>query len=161
MEPETNKNQKTLHVLKLVIVGVLCFAVLVFVFGVGVFVGQERAGFSFHWAENYHRNFGGPKLGLFGNFPDRDFIGGHGVFGSVIHIDGNSIIVKGQDNMEKTVMVSEQTTITGPSVTMKLSDIKINDNVVIIGSPDEHGVITAKFIRILPQGLLFCRILRG
>ncbi len=155
MEPEKNKastsDKKTLHILKLVIIGLLCFAVAVFVFGIGVWVGQERAEFSFSWAENYHRDFGGPDQGFFGNFPDQGFINGHGIFGKVIKIDGNDLIINGQDNVEKTIVVSSQTTIRNNASLIKLSDIKLNDILTVIGSPDSQGEIDAKFIRIFPS----------
>ncbi len=149
------KDKKTIHTLILVIVGMLCFTVIVLAFSVGVFVGQERAGFSFRWAENYHRNFGGPAKGIFGNFPSRDFINGHGIFGQVMKIDGNNLIIKGQDNMETTVIVSDKTTIVNNSGAIKLSNLKASNSVVVIGSPNEQGQIEAKFIRVLPYpGLL-------
>lgn len=151
--PEEHNNDTTVtHILKLVIVAILCFVAIILVFGVGMFVGQQRAQFSYYWAENYHRNFGGPQKGIFGNFPEQDFINPHGIFGKVMTLDAATVVIKGQDNMEKTVIVSPQTTIRNNTKILKLSDIKINDTVVVIGSPDSHGQIEAKFIRVLPAG---------
>ncbi len=140
----------TINILKVIIVGLLGFAFVMFVFGVGIWVGEKRAEFSFRWAEEYHRNFGGPNQGIFGNFPNSDFISGHGIFGTVLKIDGDSIIVKGQDDMETTIVVSGQTTVRDNVSAISLQDIKVNDTVVIIGSPDNQGQIEAKFIRVLP-----------
>ncbi len=150
---EEPQDKNTIHILKLVIVAILCFVVIVFVFGVGIFVGQERAQFSFRWAENYHRNFGGPSQGVFGNFPDQDFTNSHGIFGSIIKIDGNSLIIKGQDNIEKTAVISNGTTIINQSGEMQPSWLKVNDRVVIIGSPNDQGQVDAKFIRVLPAAI--------
>ena len=126
--------------------------ILLLVFKVGVFVGYRKAGFSYRWGENYHRNFGGPRGGFFGNFGygfgDRDYTNAHGTFGSVIKIDGSTLIVKGSDNVEKTILVSDKTTITSRRETIKASDLKIDDRAVIIGSPNEQGQIEAKLIRV-------------
>ena len=142
---------KVIHILQLTIVAILCFAVIAFVFGVGVFVGQKRAEFSFQFASNYHRNFAGPEQGLFGNYITKDFISGHGVYGAVMEIEGDMLFVIGQDNMEKTVVISSATTIMQNKMAVAASDIKINDSIVVIGSPDDQGRIQAKFIRILPE----------
>ena len=141
--------QKTSHILTLIIVGVLCFMVIVFVFGVGVFVGQARAEFSFRWAQAYHKNFGGPQMGIFSNFPNRDFTNAHGVFGQVIGLGVNSMIVKGQNGMETMVVISLKTFLVHDSAKITLQDIAIGDNVVIVGSPDNQGRVSAELIRVL------------
>jgi hypothetical protein len=148
MEEEI-KNKKMLNILKWTIVGILSFAIAVLSFGVGVRVGEERAQFSFRWAEDYHRNFGGPDSGIFGNMPGNEFMSGHGIFGSIIKIDEKTLIIKDKDNTEKTVVILDNTTIVDKINTVKLSDLKIDDNVVIIGSPNQQGEIEAKFIRLL------------
>lgn len=145
---EKNKIVDTLGV---AVTGIVGFAIMLVVFSIGVWVGQERADYSFVWAQNYHRNFGGPDQGMFGNFPTQDFTNGHGVFGQVIKIDGNNLVIEGKDNMEKTIIVPDKITIVNSVSVIKLSDIKINDTIVIIGSPDSQGQVTAKFIRILPS----------
>ena len=140
-------------VLKWVIIGLAGFVILVMVFGAGVKVGTVKARYSYRWADNYHKNFAGPRGGFLGDwqrFPAGDFISGHGVFGSIIKIDGNTIITKGKDDVEKTVLVSENTLIQKGRETVKLSDLKPDESVVIIGSPNEEGRIEAKFIRVLP-----------
>ncbi len=143
-------DKKVLHILKLCIVVFLGFAFMMLVFGVGVFVGQKRAEFSFEWAENYHHNFGGPKQGLFNNFPAMDFTNSHGVFGPIINIDANTIIIKDQNAVEKTVVISSDTVIRNNSGILKLSRLTLSDTVVVIGSPNSQGQIDAKFIRVLP-----------
>lgn len=139
------------------VVAVMACALAAAAFALGMWVGETRAGFSFRWADEYHRNFGGPGKGVFGNFPGEDFINPHGVFGSVISAGADVLMVKGQDNMEKSVAVSAHTTIMGPSGSLKFSDIKIGDNVVIIGAPNAQGQIDARFIRIFPQGVFLMR----
>lgn len=138
-------------VLKWVIIGLGGFVALVLVFGAGVKVGTIKAMYSYHWAENYHRNFAGPRGGFFSdwrNFPRGEFINAHGVFGSIIKIDGNTIITKGRDDVEKTVLVSDNTVIQKGRETIKLSDLKVDEGIVVIGSPNEEGQIEAKLIRV-------------
>lgn len=132
------------------------FIVLLLVFKAGVFVGYKKAQFSYRWGENYHRNFAGPRGGFFGDFGrdfgDRgDFINAHGTFGSVIKVDGNTIIVKDKDNVEKTVLISDNTVINKSRETIKVSDLKVDDSIVIIGSPNEQGQIEAKLIRVFDK----------
>ena len=57
-------NSKPFKIVVLIIVGLIIFA---FVFGLGLFVGTKKAEFSFRWADEYHRNFGGPQGGFLGN----------------------------------------------------------------------------------------------
>lgn len=129
---------------------------LAIVFRIGVFVGQERANFSFEWAKEYHRNFGGPSGGFLGQIPGRDFTNGNGLFGQIIKIDFSSdgnqatITIKGSDNIEKIVLAGQDTTIRTQRQNVKLSDLKIDDTVVIIGNPNNSGQIQAELIRIMP-----------
>lgn len=138
-------------ILKRVIIGLVGFAAFLLVFGAGIKVGTLKARYSYKWAESYHKNFAGPRGGFFSdwrNFPQGEFINTHGVFGSIIKIDGNIIITKDKSNTEKTVLVSDNTIIQRGRETIKLSNLKIDGDIVVIGSPDEDGQIKAKFIRV-------------
>jgi hypothetical protein len=143
-------------ILKWIIVGLLSIVVLVLVFGLGVFVGEKKAKFSYLWAENYHRMFAGPKAGFLGNLrmppfpPFEEFIEGHGTFGEIIKIEGNNLVVKGRGNVEKVIVVTEKTVIKSGREDIKFSDLKIGDMIVIIGSPNDKGQIEAKLIRVFP-----------
>jgi hypothetical protein len=149
MSEESNK--KTIHVLTLTIVAIGSAAVIIFSFGVGVYVGQERAKFSFGWAESYHRNFGGPMMGTSGNFPAKEYINAHGIYGTILSVNGTIIIIKGQDAVEKTVLISEKTTVRNSDTLLKAADLKAGDLIVVIGSPDDQGRVKADFIRIIPS----------
>ena len=136
--------------LKWVIAGLIGFIVLFLTFGAGVKVGALKARYSYKWAENYHKNFGGPKSGFINNwrrFPVGDFINGHGSFGEIIEIKDSSFVIKGRENIEKVVIINKDTVITKSRETIK-DGLKVGDNVVIIGSPNEAGQIEAKLIRI-------------
>jgi len=132
-----------------VILIIFGLALLAGVFSLGVMVGYRKAGFSYAWGENYQRNFGGPRGGFFQAF-NEDFTEGHGVFGQIIKIDGSTLVIKGQDNVEKIVLIKDDTVIRRLTETVKISELKIDDNVVVIGNPNSSGQIEAKFIRLLP-----------
>lgn len=138
------------RIFKIISAGLAGMIVILIIFAVGIFVGYNKASFSLHWGESYHRNFGGPRNGFFGNMAERDFIDAHGVFGQIIKIDGSTLIIKGQGNVEKVVLVTEQTTINKFNATVKLEDLKLDDYIVIIGEPNNDGQIIAQLIRIMP-----------
>jgi hypothetical protein len=153
--------EKKHDILKWIIVGLLAIVAIVLVFGLGVFVGEKKAKFSYHWAENYHRMFAGPKAGFLGNlrmppFPPFDeFIEGHGTFGEIIKIEGNNLVVKGRGNVEKAIVITEKTVIKSGREDIKFSDLKIGDMIVIIGSPNDKGQIEARLIRVFPPKASF------
>jgi hypothetical protein len=136
-------------ILKWIIVGLAGFVVVVLVFSAGVFVGGMKARFSYRWAESYHKNFGGPRGGFFSNwrgFSGQDFIEGHGAFGEIIELGDSSFVIKGRGDIEKIIIISEETIVRRGRKTEK-DGLKIGDLVTIIGSFNEEGQIEAKLIR--------------
>ena len=71
---------------KAIVLSMAALIILVFVFGLGVFVGTKKADFSFRWADQYHRNFGGPQGGFLNDMASRQFADANGVFGQIIKI---------------------------------------------------------------------------
>ncbi len=136
---------------KWIIIGVLSLIILLFVFKIGMFVGSRKADFSFKWGENYHRNFAGPREGFFSDFIGRDFMDAQGIFRQIIKIDGSELVIKDKDNVEKVVLIKDDTVIKELRNDLKLSDLKVNDNIVVIGDPNDAGQIEAKLIRIMPS----------
>lgn len=129
------------------------FAVLLLVFGLGVFVGERKANFSFRWAEQYHRNFAGPAGGFFQEFarPGEEFLESNGIIGEVMQINDQQIVVKGKNDTERMVNINDKTTIKYQNRNMAIADLKAGDNVVIIGSPNEDGQLEAILIRVMPN----------
>jgi hypothetical protein len=156
--------EKKHDVLKSIIVLLFAIVVLLLVFGLGVFVGEKKAKFSYLWAENYHRMFAGPKAGFLGNWRTpplpllNEFIEGHGSVGEIIKIDENNLIVKGKRDVEKVILVNEKTVIKSGFKNIKVSDLKIGDIIVVIGSPNDKGQIEAKLIRVFPPKTSFRKI---
>jgi len=142
-------------VLKWIIIGLVVFAIIILIFSAGMFVGGMKAKFSYSWAENYHKNFAGPRDGFLGDWrsfpPPGGFIEGHGTFGEVIKINDSDFVIKGQGDVEKLIIINQSTIIKRGMDTIKKEDLKIGDIVVVIGSPNGEGQIEAKLIRIFNE----------
>jgi len=119
------------------------------IFQAGIFVGYHKAGFSYRMGDNYYRAFGGERGGFMGMHQDRYFMNAHGVVGKIIKIDSQSIIVTGSDNVEKVVVTDDDTIIRHLRDSLAFADLKVGQNIVIIGSPDDKGQIVAKLIRLM------------
>ncbi len=133
------------------ILGIGAVIILLLVFKTGMIVGTKKADFSCRWSDNYHRNFGGPRGGFMPGLGDRDFLEANGTFGQVIKIEGSNLVIKGSKDIEKVVIVDNNTVIKLFSDTIKLTDLKIDDNIVVIGEPNQQGQIVAKLIRVMPK----------
>ena len=87
---------------------------------------------------------------------DRSFIDPHGVYGKVVRVDPatNSgqatIVVKGRDDVEKIIQASSGTSITRLREKISITDLKVDDSIVVIGNPNNEGQIEAKLIRVIP-----------
>jgi len=131
-------------------VGAVFLAMLIF--RAGVFVGMEKARYSYRWGENYQRNFGGPPRGFFGKLSGRGgFIGGHGTFGPIIKKNKNSVVVSGRENAEKVVTIDKNTRIIRGREVVTIKELKLDDRIAVIGRPDKKGVIQAKLIRVFDE----------
>ena len=67
------------------------------------------------------------------------------------------IAVAGENDAEKIVVLKNDTIIKRFRETISQNDLKIDDNIVVIGSPNEQGQIEAKLIRIMPKTGAFIR----
>jgi len=139
--------------LKRIIVGLAVFVIVVLIFGAGMFIGGMKARFSYRWAENYHRNFGGPEGGFMGELkmmpPNSEFIEGHGTFGQIIKIDGLTLVIKGRNDVEKIILIKDDTVIKRLRDTVKPAELKVDEFIVVIGEPNDTGQVEAKLIRVL------------
>ncbi|MBI3888298.1 hypothetical protein HY311_00715 [Candidatus Nomurabacteria bacterium] len=125
-------------------IGVAIVALLIFC--LGVMVGFHRASFGRAWEENYERNFGlMPGRPPFDNFPNAS-----GAIGKIIKITLPTMIVEDKNNTEKVILIKDDTRIQEMRENIAERDLKIDDFVVVIGTPDAQGQIEAKLIRIMP-----------
>jgi len=124
--------------------------VAVFIFSAGVSVGFHKASFGRAWGENYKNNFGMMPGGPIPNFGKDNFPNAHGAIGKIIKIELPTIIVQDKDNTEKVILIKDDTQIQKMKDKIQTNDLKIDDFIVVIGSPNDKGQIEAKFIRLMP-----------
>ncbi|MCX6766772.1 MAG: hypothetical protein NT170_03275 [Candidatus Moranbacteria bacterium] len=129
-------------------------------FAGGVAVGFHKARFSYKFGENYERNFvGGPfqepgmmggrgPQGMMGGFEGNGFRNGHGIAGAIISVADNKIVIKDRDGQENTISVSDQTLIKSGQDTIKIADLKQDEQIVVMGRPGDNGTINADLIRV-------------
>jgi len=135
---------------KAILGGIGGIIIFLLILQLGMSIGFKKANFSYQWGEKYHQNFGGPRGGFFGDLGRKDLIDAHGVTGQIIKIESSTLVIKGRDNVEKIVLVKDNTTIERLRETIKLSDLRVDDFIVTIGEPNDAGQIEAKFIRLMP-----------
>jgi hypothetical protein len=134
-----------------ILCGIGIIIVTLLIFSAGINVGFHKASFGRAWGENYERNFGMmPNRLMFGrdNFPNAN-----GAIGKIIKIELPTIIVQDKDNIEKVVLIKNDTQIQKTKEAVTINDLKIDDFVVVIGAPNDQGQIEAKLIRIMPLGM--------
>lgn len=131
-------------------------------FGMGLKVGFQKAMFSSRWGENFERNFmmRGPEgKGDRFMFPPLNRLdgkamrNGHGAAGEILSLSGNTILIKNPENQENTIRINESTLINRGRETIAIEDLKSGDRIVVIGKPQDDGVIAAHLIRVFPGNL--------
>jgi len=131
-----------------------CLVVLVFVFSAGVFVGNEKAKFSYGWGESYYKNFVDPRgpvaalPGIQDPFWNQNYISPHGLSGQIIEINNWGFVIAGTNQTEVPVEVDDNTIIRDRHNNLKFSDLKIGEQAVVIGAPGPQGEIDAKLVRV-------------
>jgi hypothetical protein len=124
--------------------------VLSFIFKAGMVVGEMKADFSCRWSDNYHKNFNAPRAGFGPKMGDKDFLEANGALGKIMKIEGDTLVVSGPDEVEKSVLIKDDTIIKRFRDNIKKADLKIGEVVVVIGEPNISGQTEAKLIRIMP-----------
>ncbi len=135
---------------KWTLLGLIIFVLLLGSFATGVSIGYHKARFSYAWGDNYDRNFGGPRRGLFGFDPGLAFTNSHGVVGSIINISTSSLSVSGRDGIEKTVLFSSSTIVRENREEVNATDLEKGEAIMVLGAPNSQGQIQAELIRVLP-----------
>ena len=138
-----------------ILLGIVIAVIVIIIFQIGVFVGETKAEFSYGLGDNYYRVFEGRGVGsgtppLGGHGDESLMPGAFGATGKVVGIDLPNIVIASTDNVEKTVTISDDTTIRHYQDTVTGADIDVDDYVVVIGEPEPNGIIDAKLIRIVP-----------
>ena len=134
------------------------FLVALFSFALGVKVGFHKATFSVRFGENYERNFLGgpenfdgtrmPRMAKMMGLDDRGMRNPHGVAGEILSIVDDTMVIKNRDNQESTLRIDDSTIINRGKQTLAVSDLATGDEIVVIGKPEEDGIILARLIRV-------------
>lgn len=134
-----------------IIVGIGVVVAVLLVFQAGMFVGYRKAAFSYHWGEDYYRTFGGQRKNAVMGIPRDDFFNAHGASGRIIKIDLPTFVLEDQGRVEKVVLIKDDTAIMRFRDTLKPADLKADDFVVVIGSPNDQAQVEARLIRVMPE----------
>src|SRR5260221_14284194 len=132
----------------LVVLGAIVLALLIF--SAGVAVGFKKASFSYRWGENYHRNFGGPRGGFLVPFSGSEYENAHGAFGKIIKMELPTLTIVAPGQSEKSIVLSGGSVVRRAQETIKPSDLKLNDFIVVIGEGNSNGQIAARLVRVMP-----------
>lgn len=127
--------------------------VIFWIFEIGFYSGLRRATFGRDWGNHYFENFG-PRQGR-GNIPmmnmmREEFPNSNGAIGKIIKIELPLITVLDRDNVEKVVLIDDKAIVIKQKQEIKSTELRMDDFIVTIGSPNSQGQIEAKFIRIMP-----------
>ncbi|MBI3633478.1 MAG: hypothetical protein HY226_04260 [Candidatus Vogelbacteria bacterium] len=142
---------------KIVLYVLAALIVALIIFRAGMSVGYRQASFSYRFGERYYQSFGrmrnSPMMGL-RNLRE-EFGTTYGTSGKIVKITLPKIIIEDQDNIEKVIAIDDSTTtktiLRSQRDAIKPSDLKVGDNIVVLGSPDENSEIDAKLIRVVPE----------
>jgi len=134
-----------------IIICVIALCVIVAIFEAGVLFGLHQARHSYRWGENYAQNFGGPRGGFIGAVPAPGGMpNGHGAFGQISNVSLPTFIITDPAHPEERIRVASSTVIRDGTKTVDGASLTKGAYVVVLGSPDDQGVIDASLIRIMP-----------
>jgi len=117
--------------------------VFILIFFAGIYIGSKRAGLFPFWERRHVCQDGFITNRL-----------GHGAAGIIDSIGQNSLIVKDRSGTLKTILVDEKTILRRDHSEIKFSGLKKDDQIIIIGEPQEQeGAIRARIIRVFREDL--------
>lgn len=146
-------NYKKTLIVKTFLLALGGVALVLLIFQAGVMVGYRQASFSYRWGDNYGRMFFGgfhPMMGAPAGFGQEYPINGHGAVGRIIKISGSTMVVADRDNTEKVILLNNQTIVRSFRESIKSEQLKVDDSVMVIGTPNDQSQIVAKLIRLIP-----------
>lgn len=118
--------------------------------GVGFFGGYQYRSFRLNQARGNFAGANGTRFVAGRNGGQNGMMFRGGVAGSIISIDQGSITVKLADGSTKIVLLGSSTTYAN-IVSAAQSDLKTGDNVLVIGSTNSDGSVTATNVQINPE----------
>ncbi len=88
---------------------------------------------------------------MMGFLHNRDFTNSSGAIGKIVKIDLPTLMVENKDGIEKAILITDDTVIKKLRETVKPEELKIDDFVIVIGSPNDKAQVEAKIMRIMPN----------
>lgn len=76
------------------------------------------------------------------------------LFGEIQAIEGNIITVLNRDGAEQQVQVTD-TTLIEKNASVTVSDLTVGDTVIVSGSDNDDGSVTARSVQVSPAGRMF------
>ena len=149
MTPEVKKIIQSKKI-KVTIGVILILAVFSVIFQAGVYLGFHKASFLYNSGDNFYRAFGeeNNETNRVG-FKD-EFSGGHGAIGKIVKIALPTLVVVGPDNIEKVVLTDGKTSVHSLRNIASTTELKVDDYITVLGTPNDQGQVMARFIRIMP-----------
>jgi len=132
-----------------IIIGMVIVVMALIIFQAGVAVGFRKASFIHHFGDNYYRAFDA-RPGQFSVMLRGDSVAAHGAAGRIVSISLPTFVVSGPDDLEKIVVVQDDTLIRHPGGNLTVEDLRVDNFVVVLGESNDNAQIEAKLIRILP-----------
>lgn len=128
--------------------GVSVFIIAIFIFSAGISIGMHKASFGRALNENYYGNLGmRPPL-----LDADDLPSAHGALGKIIKTYLPKIIVSDiNDKIEKVISIDDDTNIQKGPTSLEASELMVDDFIIVIGEPNEKGVLRARLVRVLPD----------
>ncbi len=119
--------------------------VALLIFHAGVSVGERRA-FS-----HIHAGYPFPPQRSEGFLPHGFMPEGHGAVGTITRIELPVLTLQTRDGRDTSVRVSSSTPVRSATEESSINNLKVGDNIIVVGSPDEKipDNLDAKLIRIL------------
>jgi len=140
---------------KTVLVSLGAIILILFILQIGMHIGFRKARFSFRGGENYYRAFGDRQqknsLSFNMGMVHDDFPIAHGATGKIIQINLPTFVIEDLDHTEKIILTQDNTAVRQFRKDLKMTDLKIDDFVTVIGSPSDNGQIEARLIRVMPS----------
>ncbi len=137
-------------------IGLLFVALIIFL--AGIFVGYHKAQFSAQFGDRYYNAFGkhmNSPITMMGGPDADDLVSGHGAAGKVISVNFPNILVSDATGLEKSIIINNETIIRSARESIASTSVRLNDFIIVIGTPNSRGQIDARLIRIMPPPMMF------
>lgn len=129
--------------------------VILAVFTLGVHVGERKARHFSGWERNYPRMMpsgrGPSMMNSRTPFMRPSLPGTHGVFGKVLSMTDNHLVIQGQNGIEENVLITSSTAIRVGQETITPNNLPTDlsrADVAVFGTPTDQGQIEARLIRL-------------